>query len=333
MASSSSSASFVVPNITSLVTTKLEGSNYMSWTTQFVPALSTHDLLGIIDGSDVCLFKFVVDANCKPASTINQYLMVWQKNDQFVLAWLNATLSEKVLSMVYGLSTAQQVWAHIAKRFTPTSRTRITNLIRQLQTITQGSKNYTDDLLTAKSLVDQLAAIGKGVEDEELTSYVIGGLNPSYHTFVTTFSYNNRDAVVPFEDFQTEMLNYEQLLEAHQKPLQPDGGQFAFHLQRQKSPPFPKKYRPPQYGKHLPRHHQHQQYSLAPPLAPSKPPTNHQYGRPPAPSSNSASSNQPPCHICGKISHQALDCYHMMDFAFQGHHPPAQLAAMAAYTP
>jgi hypothetical protein len=56
MASASSSVAsaptFVVPNITSLVTTKLEGPNYMSWTSQFVPALSTHDLLGIVEGSE-----------------------------------------------------------------------------------------------------------------------------------------------------------------------------------------------------------------------------------------------------------------------------------------
>lgn len=107
------------------------------------------------------------------------------------------------------ITTAQQVWAHLAKRFTPTSRTRISTLKRQLQTINQGSKSYADYILTAKSLADQLAEIGKGVDDKDLISYVIGGLNPSYHTFVTTFKYENRDVAVPFEDFQTELLNYE----------------------------------------------------------------------------------------------------------------------------
>ena len=42
--------------------------------------------------------------------------------------------------------------------------------------------------------------------------------------------------------------------------------------------------------------------------------------------------NRSPCQICGKSSHQALDCYHRMDFSYQGRHPPSQLAAMAAYT-
>ena len=35
------------------------------------------------------------------------------------------------------------------------------------------------------------------------------------------------------------------------------------------------------------------------------------------------------CHICGKLGHLAVDCYHRMDFAYQGKHPLAELAAMA----
>jgi hypothetical protein len=41
--------------------------------------------------------------------------------------------------------------------------------------------------------------------------------------------------------------------------------------------------------------------------------------------------SRPPCQICGKMSHLALDCFHRMDYAYQGCHPLVQLAAMAAY--
>uniref|UniRef100_A0A2N9FXA9 Integrase catalytic domain-containing protein n=1 Tax=Fagus sylvatica TaxID=28930 RepID=A0A2N9FXA9_FAGSY len=41
-------------------------------------------------------------------------------------------------------------------------------------------------------------------------------------------------------------------------------------------------------------------------------------------------NSRPLCQICGKLGHQALDCYHRMDFAYQGRHPPARLAAMAS---
>jgi hypothetical protein len=51
-----------------------------------------------------------------------------------------------------------------------------------------------------------------------------------------------------------------------------------------------------------------------------------------ADASNLSKPPRPPCQICGKTSHQALDCFHRMDFSYQGRHPPPQLAAMAAQT-
>ena len=39
-------------------------------------------------------------------------------------------------------------------------------------------------------------------------------------------------------------------------------------------------------------------------------------------------STRPMCQICGKSGHLALDCYHRMDFAYQGKNPPTKLVAM-----
>jgi hypothetical protein len=39
-----------------------------------------------------------------------------------------------------------------------------------------------------------------------------------------------------------------------------------------------------------------------------------------------------PCQICEKPGHQALDCFHRMNFAYQGKTPPFQLSAMVART-
>eukprot|EP00268_Persea_americana_P016027 TRINITY_DN17604_c0_g1_i1.p1 TRINITY_DN17604_c0_g1~~TRINITY_DN17604_c0_g1_i1.p1 ORF type:complete len:136 (-),score=27.05 TRINITY_DN17604_c0_g1_i1:1278-1685(-) len=46
-------------------------------------------------------------------------------------------------------------------------------------------------------------------------------------------------------------------------------------------------------------------------------------------SSPQNSSTGPSCQICNRTGHTALDCYHRMDFSYQGRHPPSQLAAMA----
>jgi len=249
-ADNSTFATFVFPNITSLVSLKLDGPNFLSWTTQFLPALRTHELLGIVDGTEPCPAEFILDDEGKPTTAHNPEFLVWQKKDQFILAWINATLTERILSTVYGMNTAPQVWSYLSNRFAPNSRTQISHLKRQLQTLDQGSQRCLDYLLTAKSLADQLAAVGKGVDDEDLISYVIGGLNPSYHPFITTLSFITRDNPISFDAFQMELLNYEQLLNASQKTVQPEGGQLAFFTQKKlqqlsRKPKFQQGYRQP----------------------------------------------------------------------------------------
>ncbi|KAJ0098197.1 hypothetical protein Patl1_28420 [Pistacia atlantica] len=250
MASASNNPSFIIPNITSLVSIKLERPNYLNWTTRFIPVLRSHDLLSIVDGSEVCPSQYLVDSDGKVTSDINPAYLVWQKKDQFILAWLNATLSEKVLSTVYGLTTSKQVWNTLSTRFASRSRFKISHLKRQLQTLQQGTKNCSDYLLTTKNWADQLSATGKPIENDDLISYVVGGLNPIFTPFITILNFATRDHSISFDDFQTKLLNFEQL-SRHKIRI--------YHL-------------------------------------------------------------------------QALDCYHQMDFNYQGRHPPTQLAAMAAHT-
>uniref|UniRef100_A0A2N9EKF8 Reverse transcriptase Ty1/copia-type domain-containing protein n=1 Tax=Fagus sylvatica TaxID=28930 RepID=A0A2N9EKF8_FAGSY len=48
---------------------------------------------------------------------------------------------------------------------------------------------------------------------------------------------------------------------------------------------------------------------------------------------NTNQGSRPTCQICHKLGHTAIDCYQRMNYAFQGRHPPAKLAAMATATP
>lgn len=44
------------------------------------------------------------------------------------------------------------------------------------------------------------------------------------------------------------------------------------------------------------------------------------------------SSNQITCQICQRSGHTTLDCYNLMNFSYEGRHPPSKLAAMNATT-
>lgn len=94
---------------------------------------------------------------------------------------------------MYGVNTSYEAWTALAAKFASQSKSKISHLKRQLQTLQQGTKTCIEYLNLAKQLADQLSAAGKPVEDDDLISYVIGGLSPSFYTFVTVHSFTTQD--------------------------------------------------------------------------------------------------------------------------------------------
>jgi len=52
---------FTPPNTNQNASLKIDNNNYLMWLTQVLPILRHHDLLGIIDGSEPCPQKFIVN--------------------------------------------------------------------------------------------------------------------------------------------------------------------------------------------------------------------------------------------------------------------------------
>jgi hypothetical protein len=154
---------------------QLERSNYIVWVSQFEPIFHTYDFESFADGSETCPPKFVTNKDGQVTTTINPEFSIWNKKDQHLLSWINLTLSTKVLSTVYGLTTPRQVWNLLANRFASQSKSRIAQLKRQLHTLYQGSKSCLDYITTAKECADQLAVIGKPIDDDDLITYLMGG--------------------------------------------------------------------------------------------------------------------------------------------------------------
>ncbi|XP_059431594.1 uncharacterized protein LOC132165108 [Corylus avellana] len=193
-------------------------------------------------------------------------------------------------------------------------------------------------LRAAKVWVDQLAAVGHPIDDEDLISFIIGDLNAIYNSFITSYIFVTRENSLSFKDFQNELLNHEMLLN-QQHAVTLNSSTFALFTQR----PGAKQYQFNSKGK-MPQQVKY-------PLMRSRMPLNSNAARGPnffssessnnasggshfntADASNSSKSPRALCQICGNTSHQALDCVHRMDFSYQGRHPPPQLAAMVAQT-
>jgi hypothetical protein len=278
-------------------------------------------------------------------ATPNPEYSVWIKKDQHLLSWINASLSEKVLSTVYGLNTSRQVWTALANRFASQSRTHISHIKQQLQNLRQGSKSCSEYLQSAKAWSDQLAVIGKPLDDEDLISVITNGLNPTFIHFVTNLAFATREKSLSFDDFQEMLLNHEMLLNNSKflplicPPLLCllKRQVLAISIRRTKDhiSPTDSSHAIINMPSHQPMAFLHSDHSkgitspgalrfnnAAPGFSNNKTQQ--------ASSNNASNSSRAPCQICGKTSHQALDCFHRMNYSYQGRHPPPQLAAMAA---
>ena len=199
----------IIPNFSQLF--KLEGPNHLGWVPQFQPILHGNDLLGLIEGTDLCPIQFLSDEG--NIQTLNPTYIAWQKKDQLLPSWIIFSLSPSLVSSVYGLDTSHQAWTSLAARYAYESKSRVSHLKQQLQSLQQGSKTCTKYMKLAKELVDELATMKKPVEDDDLISFVVSGLNPLFNTFVTVHFFTARTTEMTFADFQFELHNHEMLLE------------------------------------------------------------------------------------------------------------------------
>lgn len=196
------------------------------------------------------------------------------------------------------------------------SQTHVNQLRRQLQTLRQGSKVCTEFIRMAKSLANQIAIAGTPVSYDKLISYIIGGLSPTYNAFVMTFSMITKDTIMTLEKFQSELLAHEHLLDHQVASTDPT----SFDMFSQK-PPTKQRF---DNNQKKPFHNftnspQRKLFSSV-----SAPGPNQGKSTSSFPSNfssprflqSSTLSNRVPCQICGRNNHQALDCFHRMDFVY-----------------
>jgi len=131
----------------------------------------------------------------------------------------------------------KNITASLEQHVLPPNQNPISHLKRRLQSLQQGNKTCTEYLNQAKSWADELSAVGKPVEDDDLISLVINRINPTYNSFVTAFILRDRETI--FHDFQSELLSHEILLQNQQQALNPEVGSFALHAHRSCPPHSP----------------------------------------------------------------------------------------------
>ncbi|KAJ0962599.1 hypothetical protein J5N97_027721 [Dioscorea zingiberensis] len=215
----SSAGLLPTPSFNHLINVKLTRENYLLWKVQFMPYLRSQQLLGYVDGSTACPAKTVTQTMESGATQVpNPDYKVWLQQDQLVLSALLSSLSEEVLSQVLFFSTSYEVWQALERMFSSRSKARIMQIRLQLSTRQKKDMSVADYFNKVKQLADTLAAIGRPLEDEEIITYLLAGLDSEFDPLVT--SVTTRTDAMSLSDIYAHLLSFEMRLEHHNTSFQ-----------------------------------------------------------------------------------------------------------------
>jgi hypothetical protein len=105
-----------------------------------------------------------------------------------VLSYLLTSVSRDVLVQIAALPTAAEVWKHLMTFIASQSRVRAINTHIALETTQEGSSTTTEYFAKMMSLADEMASAGKKLDDEELASYILVGLDVEYNPLVSSIA-------------------------------------------------------------------------------------------------------------------------------------------------
>ncbi|CAL8085961.1 unnamed protein product [Prunus armeniaca] len=214
-----------LPNISYVVSIKLDRTNYIIWKAQFLALLKSTGLIGYVDQTNPCPSQFTSDG-----VTPNPAYADWHKLDQQLLSWINSTLTPGVLSRVSRCPTARDAWISLEKRFNSQSRSRILQLKHQLQTTKCGTSSITDFVDQMTAVADSLALAGKPVDDDDLIDLILNGLGPAYESAVN--SIQSRDPPMALDDVITFLLTAETRMAEYTPSMTSDSTTQVFYANR-----------------------------------------------------------------------------------------------------
>jgi hypothetical protein len=139
-----------------------------------------------------------------------------------VLSYLLTSISREILVQVAAFPSTVDVWKHIETAFASQSCARVINTRMVLATTQKGSSTVEEYISKMKSLADEMASAGKKLDDEELCSYIMAGLDYEYNSLVSSIA--ARVEPITLWELYSQQLAYETRLDL-QGGGQAPGGQ------------------------------------------------------------------------------------------------------------
>jgi hypothetical protein len=182
-------SSFVPPAVyvlDYLVTEKLACNNIPLWKAQVLSVIKGAQVGPFLDSSTQLPPKTVPASKEKPDELVpNPEYEAWVAKDQQILNYLLSSLTRDILTQVATHSTAAALWEAIEAMFSSQSRSRIINTRMALAAANKGTSSVAEYYGKMKTLADEMAFAGKKLEDEELVTYILAGLDIEFNLVVS----------------------------------------------------------------------------------------------------------------------------------------------------
>ncbi|XP_019173816.1 PREDICTED: uncharacterized protein LOC109169389 [Ipomoea nil] len=184
------------------VSLKLTHRNYLYWRTQVIPFLRGQGLLGFVDGTRSQPSPFLeVPAGSNSSDNIstteNPAYAAWVQQDASILSLLISSLSEEVMYLALGQTTARGVWTAAETALGSSTQVRCLNLLGQIQSLRQGDSSTSEYLGRAQHLVQDLALAGRTLTPSEQNLYVFRGLRPEFRSMASALAINGTPVSIP----------------------------------------------------------------------------------------------------------------------------------------
>ncbi|XP_073368117.1 uncharacterized protein [Aegilops tauschii subsp. strangulata] len=194
------------PPSASFITAKLTTSNFLLWKAQVLPPLRIAGATGYIDGTLPAPSK-LLDPDDKGVRAPNPEYATWFRQDQIVLSYLLASISDEVLQQVHQLETSRAIWSHVEEMYTIHCRASIVQIKMDMAVFRKGTLSMADYFAKVRANADQLAAVGRPMRDEDIITAVITGLDSDYEPLIT--AYTTRPEGMTLGEFYSHAISFE----------------------------------------------------------------------------------------------------------------------------
>jgi hypothetical protein len=179
MGSEGSSSTMAVPTSLQPISEKLTRANFPIWKALVLSALKGAQLQDFRDGKEVFPPNELVAEDKKTKFANPEYAKMAAREQQ-VLDYLLSSLSHEMLLQAAAYDTPEEVWAYIMSSFESQSHACVINVCMALSTTRKGDMTISKYVTKMKALSDEMASAGKRLDDEELVSHILAGLDSEF---------------------------------------------------------------------------------------------------------------------------------------------------------